>query len=155
MFLAELRAIVVLSPQLSQVNSLPCRFPSAPHAEQIFPVPLEFSSTSSTALTWHLYVRRSLMYPRKLRVSFLLPDLEYNLLLFFVTGFVITMRAGFSVLNILFISVLIKFVVLRFSFSFWLSYLRLPRLFASIFSVLWRLPLSAFCLYAVYILCRS
>ena len=75
------------------------------------------------------------MYPRKLRVSFLLPDLEYNLVLFFVTGFVITIRAGFSVLNILFISVLIKFVVLRFSFSFWLSYLCLPRLFAPIFSV--------------------
>lgn len=74
-FLAELRAIVVFSPQFPQKNCFPCRIPSIPQEKQILPVPLELISTSSMVLTWHLYARRSRMgcsqrYPENTLLAF-------------------------------------------------------------------------------------
>lgn len=53
-FFAEFRAIVVCNPQLPHRNSLSVLSPSAPQAEQIFPVFFELISTSSTEWTLHL-----------------------------------------------------------------------------------------------------
>ena len=104
---APFKATELCKPHSPQINPCESRFPSAPHAEQILPVPLEEISTRVMPFVWHFCKSLLLTYPCGLSACFLFACLYPGFFLWIVTGFVITIVPGFSVSSIRLIPALI------------------------------------------------